>query len=182
MHPFGLELSQRANKIPASLFRYKNSFFYCLLGWVFFFNFILFLNFTNCISFAGGGFRMGNTCIPVADSFWYLAKLTQFVKFKNKIKFKINTHTHTQKTRTNISNLLLSAQGASIWFIWQQLKKTIYWFLYLTAPHLSYSMWDLVPWPGIEPGPPALGVESSSLNHLGSHNNKVFFQINLILV
>ena len=21
----------------------------------------------------GGGFRMGNTCIPVADSFWYLA-------------------------------------------------------------------------------------------------------------
>ena len=25
----------------------------------------------------GGGFRMGNTCIPVADSFWYLAKLIQ---------------------------------------------------------------------------------------------------------
>ena len=36
----------------------------------------------------GGGFRMGNTCIPVADSFWYLAKLIQFVKFKNKIKKK----------------------------------------------------------------------------------------------
>ena len=36
----------------------------------------------------GGGFRMGNTCIPVADSFWYLAKLIQFVKFKNKIKLK----------------------------------------------------------------------------------------------
>ena len=28
----------------------------------------------------GGGFRMGNTCIPVADSFRYLAKLTQFCK------------------------------------------------------------------------------------------------------
>ena len=28
----------------------------------------------------GGGFRMGNTCIPVADSFWYLAKLIQFCK------------------------------------------------------------------------------------------------------
>ena len=27
----------------------------------------------------GGGFRMGNTCIPVAD----------YIKFKNKIKFKI---------------------------------------------------------------------------------------------
>ena len=35
----------------------------------------------------GGGFRMGNTCIPVADSFRYLAKLN-IVKFKNKIKLK----------------------------------------------------------------------------------------------
>ena len=28
----------------------------------------------------GGGFRMGNTCIPVADSFQYLAKLIQLCK------------------------------------------------------------------------------------------------------
>ena len=28
----------------------------------------------------GGGFRMGNTCIPVVDSFWYLAKLIQYCK------------------------------------------------------------------------------------------------------
>ena len=28
----------------------------------------------------GGGFRMGNTGIPVADSFWYLAKLIQYCK------------------------------------------------------------------------------------------------------
>ena len=28
----------------------------------------------------GGGFRMGNTCILVADSFWYLAKLIQLCK------------------------------------------------------------------------------------------------------
>ena len=28
----------------------------------------------------GGGFRMGNTCIPVADSFGYLAKLIQLCK------------------------------------------------------------------------------------------------------
>ena len=39
----------------------------------------------------GGGFRMGNTCIPVADSFCYLSKLIQFVKFKNKIKLKKKT-------------------------------------------------------------------------------------------
>jgi len=28
----------------------------------------------------GGGFRMGNTCIPVADSFRYLAKVIQYCK------------------------------------------------------------------------------------------------------
>ena len=28
----------------------------------------------------GEGFRMGNTCIPVEDSFWYLAKLIQLCK------------------------------------------------------------------------------------------------------
>ena len=28
----------------------------------------------------GGGFRRGNTCIPVADSFRYLAKLIQYCK------------------------------------------------------------------------------------------------------
>ena len=28
----------------------------------------------------GGGFRMGNTCIPVADSFQYLAKQIQYCK------------------------------------------------------------------------------------------------------
>ena len=34
----------------------------------------------------GGGFRMGNTCIPVADSFRYMAKPIQYCKVKkNKI-------------------------------------------------------------------------------------------------
>jgi len=28
----------------------------------------------------GGGFRIGNKCIPVADSFRYLAKLIQYCK------------------------------------------------------------------------------------------------------
>ena len=35
-----------------------------------------------------GGFRMGNICIPVADSFRYLQNQYNIVKFKNKIKFK----------------------------------------------------------------------------------------------
>jgi len=34
----------------------------------------------------GGGFRMGNTCIPVADPFRYLAKLIQYCKVKKKKK------------------------------------------------------------------------------------------------
>ena len=34
----------------------------------------------------GGGFRMVNTCIPVADSFWYMQNQYNIVKLKNKIK------------------------------------------------------------------------------------------------
>ena len=30
----------------------------------------------------GGGFRMGNTCIPMADSFQYMAKPIQYCKVK----------------------------------------------------------------------------------------------------
>ena len=30
----------------------------------------------------GGGFRMVNTCIPVADSFWYMAKPIQYCQVK----------------------------------------------------------------------------------------------------
>ena len=33
----------------------------------------------------GGGFRMGNPCMPVADSFLYMAEPINIVKFKNKI-------------------------------------------------------------------------------------------------
>ena len=39
----------------------------------------------------GGGFRMGNTCISVVDSCWYMAKPIQYCKVKkqNKIEFTI---------------------------------------------------------------------------------------------
>ena len=36
----------------------------------------------------GGGFRIGNTGIPVVDSFRYLAKLIQYCKVINKIKLE----------------------------------------------------------------------------------------------
>ena len=35
-----------------------------------------------------GGFRMGTTCMPVADLWWYMAKPIQYCKVKNKIKEK----------------------------------------------------------------------------------------------
>jgi len=34
----------------------------------------------------GGGFRMGNPCMPVADSFLYMAEPINIVKFKNNLK------------------------------------------------------------------------------------------------
>ena len=38
----------------------------------------------------------------------------------------------------------------------------VYLFTYFAVPGLSCSMWDLIPWPGIEPGPPTLGAQSLS--------------------
>ena len=37
----------------------------------------------------GGGFRMGNTCMPVADSFRYMAEPIQYCKVKKKKKATI---------------------------------------------------------------------------------------------
>ena len=51
----------------------------------------------------GGGFRMENTCIPVADSFRYLAKPIQYCKVK-KQKLKI------QKTKIMSSGPITSWQ------------------------------------------------------------------------
>ena len=34
--------------------------------------------------------------------------------------------------------------------------------VYMTVPGLSCGLWDLVPWSGIKPGPPALGVQNLS--------------------
>ena len=47
-----------------------------------------------------GGFRMGNTCIPVVDSFWYMAKQIQYCKVK-----KTKTKT-SQKAKTQCRGLI----------------------------------------------------------------------------
>ena len=45
----------------------------------------------------GGGFRMGNTCIPVADSCWYMAKPIQYCKVKtNKQTNSLNDSSETR--------------------------------------------------------------------------------------
>ena len=41
-------------------------------------------------------------------------------------------------------------------------QKILKIFIYLAVLGLSCSMWDLVPWPGMEPKPPALGAQSLS--------------------
>ena len=41
---------------------------------------------------------MGNTCIPVVDSFWYLAKLIQLCKVK---KIKLNIYIKKKENREN---------------------------------------------------------------------------------
>ena len=49
----------------------------------------------------GGGFRMGSTCIPVADSFWCLAKLIQCFRFKKKKKQKTPNSEQGKKKKKN---------------------------------------------------------------------------------
>ena len=43
------------------------------------------------------------------------------------------------------------------WFFTEWATGFVYLFIWL-CQIFSCSMWDLVPWPGIKPGPPALGV------------------------
>ena len=60
----------------------------------------------------GGGFRMGNTCIPVVDSCRYMAKPIQYYKVK-KIKLKkikTNKNLNIQKTKIMASGPITSWQ------------------------------------------------------------------------
>ena len=41
-------------------------------------------------------------------------------------------------------------------------EKMFHSFIYFAAPGLSCGIWDLFPWPGLEPGLPASGVQSLS--------------------
>ena len=47
----------------------------------------------------GGGFRIGNTCTPVADSCWSMAKPMQYCKVKNELKNKEKNETKIFATK-----------------------------------------------------------------------------------
>ena len=59
------------------------------------------------------------------------------------------------------------------------LKKKIYLFIYLAVLGLSCCVPDLVPWPGIEPGPHAF--RARSLNHWTTKEVPVLVTLNCIL-
>ena len=71
-----------------------------------------------------------------------LKSLNKWIKYQKLFSFNIFAYIDT----TDSSSFLY------IYFL----------FIYLAAPGLSCGMGDLVPWPGIEPGPPALGAGSLS--------------------
>ena len=75
-------------------------------------------------------------------------------------------------------------------------KKKKKLFIYLTTPGLNWSMWDLqsslqhtgffscsmwdlFPWPGLEPGPPALWVQS--LSHWTTREVPMLFTLNCLI-
>ena len=45
---------------------------------------------------------------------------------------------------------------------WPVMNAPVFFFFFFGCTGLSYSMWDLFPWPGIEPRPPALRAWSLS--------------------
>ena len=60
----------------------------------------------------GGGFRMGNTCIPVVDSFLYLAKLIQYCKVKT------NKETNKQKKQKTKQTNKTQHNSLEIHLVW----------------------------------------------------------------
>ena len=84
----------------------------------------------------GGGFRMGSTCIPVADLFWCLAKLIQCFRVKNKIK----TNKQTKKNKKTPKAL-----DNCSWFWSCYQEDWILRILYESQPRLSANYHSVTP-------------------------------------
>ena len=63
--------------------------------------------------------------------------------------------------RTQVSHI--AGRHFNLWATREAQNIYFHVFIYLAAPSLSCCMWDLVPWPRIEPGPLALRAWSLSL-------------------
>ena len=97
-------------------------------------------------------------------NYLWLFLLTQGIPLLNPAKASVNykeaklahiwTHTYTHTHYTHKTRLVSNLSHANIYIY-------ILIFFYLSVPGLVY-MWDLVPWPGIEPQPPVLGAWSLS--------------------
>lgn len=79
-----------------------------------------------------------------------------------------NTYVQTPKLRSchfsaSVPLCLPVAFKIKFWSLFFKKKYVI--FTYLTAPGLSCSIWDLVPWPGVKPRPPALVAWSQPPDH-----------------
>ena len=62
----------------------------------------------------GGGFRMGNTCIPVVDSFRYIAKPLQYCKVKKKKKSRLSPPLFPEKVRRLSSYSIIATKQGEI--------------------------------------------------------------------
>ena len=63
----------------------------------------------------GGGFKMGNTCIPVADSYWLWQNQYNIVKLKNKIKKKKKQSPSPHQSLRFLLPLSPCPQGSNKW-------------------------------------------------------------------
>ena len=99
----------------------------------------------------GGGFRMGNTCIPVADSFWYLAKLIQLCKVKKKkevVKARIRLEDLSKSESENHSVVSNSLWSHGLYSPWNSPGQN-------TGVGKPFPSPRDLPSPGIEPRSPA---------------------------
>ena len=78
---------------------------------------------------------------------------------------------------------LLSLGSPRVGHDWSHLAAWLFWVLVAACRIFGCSTWDLVPWPGIEPGPPALGAQSLSLWAARKVPKKIYldFYKNLVL-
>ena len=91
--------------------------------------------------------------IPVAI---YYNKSLMFLGLINSITFGFFLLSNMRKSALELTS---EVSPTSAYF----LRRFIFSFfpnIYLATPGLSCGMWDLVPWPGIKPSSPALGVQS----------------------